>query len=70
MYLIEMLYSIVVSRRGLHQFTETLKTTCNLKSRQCRGGSKDLYKLLIKSPSAYQYLKTDEDHLQIDWKFL
>ena len=52
------------------EFTETLKTTCNLKSRQCRGGSKDLYKLLIKSPSAYQYLKTDEDHLQIDWKFL
>jgi hypothetical protein len=47
------------------EFTTKLKTTCDLKSRQCRGGSKDLYKLLIQSPSAYQYLKTDKEHLQI-----
>ena len=47
------------------EFTDKLKESCNIRTRQCRGGSKDLYKLILKSPSTYQYLKTDKDHLQI-----
>ena len=47
------------------EFTDKLKESCNIRTRQCRGGSKDLYSLILKSPSTYQYLKTDKDHLQI-----
>lgn len=47
------------------EFTDKLKESCNIRTRQCRGGSKDLYSLIVKSPSTYQYLKTDKDHLQI-----
>ena len=47
------------------EFTPRLLKTCNMKSRQCRGGSSDLYKLLITSPATGQYMKTDPEHLQI-----
>ena len=47
------------------ELTPLLITTCNMKSRTCRGGSKDLYKLLIKSKSMGQYMTLDKDHLQI-----
>lgn len=46
-------------------FTEKLSTTCNMKSRRCRGGSKDLYKLLIASKAMEQDMNLDRDHLQI-----
>ena len=47
------------------EFTAGVAAQCNMKARQCRGGSSALYKLLVKSPSSYQYIKTDKDHLQI-----
>ena len=47
------------------EFTSRLLKTCNMKSRVCRGGSSDLYKLLISSPATPQYMKTDPEHLQI-----
>jgi hypothetical protein len=46
-------------------FTEKLSTTCNMKSRRCRGGSKDLYKLLVTSNAMKQDMNLDKDHLQI-----
>jgi hypothetical protein len=46
-------------------FTSKVAETCNMKARQCRGGSKTLYKLLVKSPATHQYMLTDKDHLQI-----
>ncbi len=46
-------------------FTEQLRKTCNLKARMCRGGSKDLYQLLIKNPQTSTFLSKDKDHLQI-----
>ena len=46
-------------------FTDKLSQTCNMKSRRCRGGSKDLYKLLIASNAMKQDMKLDRDHLQI-----
>ncbi len=39
------------------------KMTCDMKSRSCRGGSRELYKLIVESAS--HYMKTDPDHLQI-----
>lgn len=48
-----------------YEFTSRVAEKCNMKARQCRGGSSALYKLLVKSPSSYQYIKTDKDHLQI-----
>ncbi len=47
------------------EFTSRVAETCNMKARHCRGGSKVLYDLILKSPATYQYLKTDKDHLQI-----
>ena len=47
------------------EFTPRLLKTCNMKSRVCRGGSRDLYKLLVTSPATGQYMKTDPEHLQI-----
>jgi len=47
------------------EFTSRLLKTCNMKSRVCRGGSSDLYKLLVTSPATGQYMKTDPEHLQI-----
>jgi hypothetical protein len=47
------------------EFTTKLQETCNMKSRVCRGGSKDLYHLLVKSKSMGQYMNLDKDHLQI-----
>jgi len=32
------------------EFTERLEKTCNMRSRVCRGGSRDLYRLIVKSP--------------------
>lgn len=46
-------------------FTAQVSEQCNMKARQCRGGSSALYKLLVKSPSTQQYIQTDKDHLQI-----
>lgn len=46
-------------------FTEQLQKVCNLKSRMCRGGSKELYKLLINHPETSRFLLRDKDHLQI-----
>lgn len=45
------------------EFTDELKKTCNLKSRQCRGGSKDLYSLLVLSEKTPKVL--DISKLQI-----
>jgi hypothetical protein len=39
------------------------KMTCDMKSRSCRGGSRELYKLIVQSTPTY--MKTDPDHLQI-----
>jgi len=47
------------------EFTGSLSTQCNIRARQCRGGSSLLYKLLVSSPSSYQYIRTDKDNLQI-----
>jgi hypothetical protein len=48
------------------EFTDKLKETCNIRTRMCRGGSRELYRLLVNSRSASQYLeKMDKDHLQI-----
>jgi hypothetical protein len=47
------------------EFTERVAEACNMKARHCRGGSKVLYELIIKSPATYQYMKTDRDHLQV-----
>jgi len=47
------------------KFTDKLVQKCNIKSRECRGGSRELYKLLINSRATPQYMKTDRDHLQI-----
>jgi hypothetical protein len=47
------------------EFTSKVAEICNMKARQCRGGSTSLYKLILKSPATYQYLLTDKDHLQI-----
>jgi hypothetical protein len=46
-------------------FTEKLSTTCNIKLRICRGGSRDLYKLLVPSNAMKQDMNLDKDHLQI-----
>jgi len=46
-------------------FTDKLSQTCNMKSRRCRGGSKDLYKLLIASNAMKQDMNLDREHLQI-----
>lgn len=46
-------------------FSERLKQTCNMKSRICRGGSRDLYTLLIKSKSMASEMNLDKEHLQI-----
>ncbi len=46
-------------------FTRTLRQSCNLKQRVCRGASKDLYKLIVKHPDAPLLLKLDTEHLQI-----
>ena len=45
------------------EFTEQLRPMCNMKSRVCRGGSRELYKLLMKSSSTPQYMSID--NLQI-----
>lgn len=47
------------------EFTEKLRQSCNMKSRVCRGGSRDLYKLLIKSKSMASEMNLDKEHLQI-----
>jgi hypothetical protein len=47
------------------EFTGRVAAQCNMKGRQCRGGSTALYKLLVQSPSSRQYINTDKDHLQI-----
>lgn len=47
------------------EFTGVLSTQCNIRARQCRGGSNILYRLLVSSPSSYQYIRTDRDNLQI-----
>jgi len=47
------------------EFTSGVKEKCNIRARQCRGGSKALYDLLVKSPSSHQYINTDKEHLQI-----
>ena len=47
------------------EFTSGVQQKCNMRARQCRGGSKALYDLIVKSPSSYQYLNTDKEHLQI-----
>ncbi len=48
------------------EFTDKLKEKCNIRKRECRGGSRELYRLLINSKSAHQYLQNmDKDHLQI-----
>lgn len=47
------------------EFTQDLSQTCNMKSRVCRGGSENLYRLILKSRAAPQYMKTDPDHLEI-----
>ena len=47
------------------EFTSRVAEQCNMKARQCRGGSSALYKLLKQSPSTYQYINTDKEHLQI-----
>lgn len=47
------------------EFTDKLIQTCNLKSRVCRGGARDLYKLLVKSRAVPQYMNIDRNHLQI-----
>jgi phage pi2 protein 07 len=33
------------------EFTERLRETCNMRLRICRGGSRDLYRMIVKSPS-------------------
>ena len=47
------------------EFTTTLSQTCNMKSRRCRGGSQDLYKLMIKSKAMQNDINVDKEHLQI-----
>jgi len=47
------------------EFTEKLRQSCNMKSRVCRGGSRDLYTLLIKSKSMASEMNLDKEHLQI-----
>ena len=47
------------------EFTNKLRETCNMKSRKCRGGSQDLYKLLVNSNSIQQDMNIDKEHLQI-----
>jgi hypothetical protein len=47
------------------EFTSKLQQTCNMKSRICRGGSRDLYTLLIKSKSMASEINLDKEHLQI-----
>lgn len=41
------------------------KMTCDMKSKVCRGGSKELYRLIVTSRASPQYMKTDPEHLQI-----
>ena len=45
------------------EFTDRLRVTCNMKSRICRGGARDLYRLLMKSDAMSQYI--DKDSIQI-----
>lgn len=47
------------------EFTPNLLKTCNMVSRRCRGGSSDLYKLLISSKSLPQYMNNPKDNLEI-----
>ena len=47
------------------EFTGRVAAACNMSARHCRGGSKILYDLILKSPATYQYMKTDKDHLQV-----
>lgn len=47
------------------EFTEKLRQSCNMKSRVCRGGSRDLYALLIKSKAIASEINIDSEHLQI-----
>jgi hypothetical protein len=47
------------------EFTGKLSETCNMVSRKCRGGSSDLYKLLISSKSLPQYMNNPKDNLEI-----
>ena len=47
------------------EFTNKLSETCNMKSRRCRGGTNDLYKLIIASKSIRQDMNLDKEHLQI-----
>lgn len=48
-----------------NEFTTKLRKTCNLKASHCRGGSSDLYKLLIHSKDAEKYMKITPEYLQI-----
>jgi hypothetical protein len=45
------------------EFTEDLRETCDMKSQVCRGGSADLYGLLMKSEATSQYM--NKNKLQI-----
>ncbi len=47
------------------ELSEKLRKTCNMKSRLCRGGSRDLYALLIKSKAIASEMNIDSEHLQI-----
>ena len=46
------------------EFTDQLIQTCNMKSRMCRGGSKDLYRILT-GPTSYAKQYMNLDNLQI-----
>jgi hypothetical protein len=47
------------------EFTNKLSETCNMKSRRCRGGSHDLYKLMVNSKAMQNDINIDKEHLQI-----
>jgi len=58
-------YKLILRYTIRDELTNKLSQTCNMKSRVCRGGSRDLYKLMINSKSIRQDMNLDKDHLQI-----
>ena len=58
-------YKLLLRYTIRDELTNKLSQTCNMKSRMCRGGSKELYKLILNSKSIKQDMNLDKDHLQI-----